>query len=465
MIERCGDRQRKCDGIEKWPFHLFVESLPVMLQISLLLLACGLCRNMWSINTSVAGVLITLTALGVLFYLVIVVAGTSSYACPFQTPASSALRGLWRGIRPHTTLPARPGVAAGAYIFQLLSSNIAYSLWENIAYPVVSAMRRFKQAIVQMTVTFNQWVRGAFERQQHAHHTPPAIPLEEIQENSRVSPEPNSPSHNNNPLPPGTNSPTHDVGSLYHNSNPSSQDTPLPPPGNVEPWVVREGLTAIQKTNAKDVRCVSWILKSITDPEALDAAIRLAGTIRWFEDGIGFEPPYNIIVSTFHTCLDSTGIVYPGSRDRAYYCAQAIVWIHIRAMCVSVEYAQNFPLPSTRNHTTYDLDLYFLLLLYDVVRSPELTVYRGTFMELNTPAYMRWASNALLHFCWTKQGNPDALGRVFPHFDLVGIPWDTIPLDAILNLLLVWSIYLGCSIDEELLQIPDKTYGIFHSSL
>jgi hypothetical protein len=89
MIERCGDRQRKCDGLEKWPLHLFVESLPVMLQVALFLLACGLCRHMWSINTSVAWVLISLTGLGVLFYVAIVIAGMSSYACPFQTPVSS----------------------------------------------------------------------------------------------------------------------------------------------------------------------------------------------------------------------------------------------------------------------------------------------------------------------------------------------------------------------------------------
>jgi len=60
MIERCGDRQRKFDGLEKWPFRLFVESLPIMLQIALLLLTCGLSRYMWSVNTSVAGVVISL---------------------------------------------------------------------------------------------------------------------------------------------------------------------------------------------------------------------------------------------------------------------------------------------------------------------------------------------------------------------------------------------------------------------
>ena len=99
MMERCGDRQRKCDGLEKWPFHLFVESLPVMLQVSLLLLACGLCRRMWSVNTAIAYILIALTAFGISFYLGIVFAGASSYECPFQTPMSGALRGVWKATR------------------------------------------------------------------------------------------------------------------------------------------------------------------------------------------------------------------------------------------------------------------------------------------------------------------------------------------------------------------------------
>ena len=94
VVERCGDRQRKFDGLGKWPFRLFIESLPIMLQIALLLLACGLSRYMWSVNASVARVIISFTVLGLLFYIGIVVAGTSSYECPFQTPASIGLRHL-----------------------------------------------------------------------------------------------------------------------------------------------------------------------------------------------------------------------------------------------------------------------------------------------------------------------------------------------------------------------------------
>ena len=99
VIERCGHRQHKCDGLEKWPSHFFVESLPVMLQAALLLLTCGLCRHTWSINTPVACTLISLTGFGVIFFIAIVIAGTSSYACPFQTPASISLRGPWKKVR------------------------------------------------------------------------------------------------------------------------------------------------------------------------------------------------------------------------------------------------------------------------------------------------------------------------------------------------------------------------------
>ena len=102
MIERCGDRQRKCDGIEKWPLHPFIESLPVMLQVSLFLLAWGLCRHMWTINTTIAYTLVTLTGLGVLVYLGIVISGISSYACPFQTPVSVALHSSWKKLRQRT---------------------------------------------------------------------------------------------------------------------------------------------------------------------------------------------------------------------------------------------------------------------------------------------------------------------------------------------------------------------------
>ena len=99
MIEHCGDRQGQHAGLDEWPFHLFVESLPLMLQIVFLL--HGPCWYMISINNAVAGVLVSFAVLGVLFYLGIIIAGMTSYECLFQTPASTALCGLWARTKPH----------------------------------------------------------------------------------------------------------------------------------------------------------------------------------------------------------------------------------------------------------------------------------------------------------------------------------------------------------------------------
>jgi len=92
IAERCGDRQRKLNGLHRWHFHILMESLPVALQLALLLLGCGLSQYMWVVNQNIAGVIIGVTGFGILFYITIVIAGTISYECPFQTPLSIVFR-------------------------------------------------------------------------------------------------------------------------------------------------------------------------------------------------------------------------------------------------------------------------------------------------------------------------------------------------------------------------------------
>jgi len=91
-IERSQDRQRKLDGIIAWYFDHVMESLPLMLQIALLLLACALTRYLWNINITVASVILGITSFGFIFYLAIVVAGSASESCPYQTPGSRFVR-------------------------------------------------------------------------------------------------------------------------------------------------------------------------------------------------------------------------------------------------------------------------------------------------------------------------------------------------------------------------------------
>ena len=370
MIERCGDRQHKCNGLEKWPLHSFIESLPMMLQTALLLLACGLCRHMWSINTLVACILITLAGLGVVFYIAIVIAGTSSYACPFQTPASIALRRPWKKARRE---------AHSCIVRSVRSFSRIYRTWN----------RRFLRLRRQPS---------------------PTIVLEDVQ-------------------------------------------TQRP-----EPWLKPKDLEVLRRTGANDARCVSWILRSITDPEALDAAIRLAGVVRWFDDGIDADPNYDQIVSTLDACFDSTGKLYPGARDRAYYSARAMMWIHTLARCKSEEFANHFPLP-TKGHGGPDLDpdLGHLLHVHHMAQYPDLfSLHLLRIDPGHTPSHSQWVSNLLLHLSWARWPSLDNKDVM----NFIANKYRTIPQNVAPNRLLMWCIFLGSPIEEEVLRIQDKSYDI-----
>ena len=90
-IERSQNRQRKLNGIVAWYFDYVMQSLPLMLQVALLLLGCALSRYLWEINMTVASVVIGVTSFGVLFYLFIIIAGAASASCPYQTPGAHIL--------------------------------------------------------------------------------------------------------------------------------------------------------------------------------------------------------------------------------------------------------------------------------------------------------------------------------------------------------------------------------------
>jgi len=104
-IERNQDRQRKLDGIIAWYFDHVMESLPVMLQVAVLLLGCALSLYLWEIDVTVACVVLSVTALGIIFYAFIVVAGIASRSCPYQTPVARILRHIHHRTLRHILLP------------------------------------------------------------------------------------------------------------------------------------------------------------------------------------------------------------------------------------------------------------------------------------------------------------------------------------------------------------------------
>ena len=100
-IERSHNRQRKLGGIVGWRFDHVMELLPSMLQAALLLLGCALSRYLWETNITIASVVLGVTSLGVISYALIVVTGTASESCPYQTPAAHILRHILHHLRHH----------------------------------------------------------------------------------------------------------------------------------------------------------------------------------------------------------------------------------------------------------------------------------------------------------------------------------------------------------------------------
>jgi hypothetical protein len=108
--EKSWDRQNKLQGMEQWHFHVVMESLPIMLQLALLLLGCALSSHLWSVNRIVASVVIAVTAFGLIFYAFVTVAGSFFYKCPYQTPMSLIIRTVVMRLFPRDPRVTTPPV-------------------------------------------------------------------------------------------------------------------------------------------------------------------------------------------------------------------------------------------------------------------------------------------------------------------------------------------------------------------
>ena len=131
-VERSQNRQRKLDGIVAWYFDHVMQSLPLMLQIALLLLGCALSRYLWEFNITIASVVLSVTSFGIIFYLFIVVAGAASETCPYQTPGSYALHYL--GPKVQSVLRSALPVIASVFRNALKESRAARTIKENVEW-------------------------------------------------------------------------------------------------------------------------------------------------------------------------------------------------------------------------------------------------------------------------------------------------------------------------------------------
>jgi len=138
-IERSQSRQRKLDGVITWYFDHVMESLPLMLQIGLLLLSCALSQYLWGIDVTVASVVVGITSLGIIFYLLIVVAGAASEICPYQTPGARILRHVPPALRSAPPLISKLSVFVFSKFTVLIRASSCYHMvsdwWSGLERP------------------------------------------------------------------------------------------------------------------------------------------------------------------------------------------------------------------------------------------------------------------------------------------------------------------------------------------
>jgi hypothetical protein len=439
MIERCADRQRKIDGLEKWPFQLFIESLPVMLQIALLLLSCGLSRYVWSVNISVARVVISFTVLGVIFYLGIVIAGTSSYECPFQTPASTTLRALRRDKATQRLL---------ASVSPLSVISFVYIAWRNGRQGFPSRYRRIRDAVTdpQSWGIFLSTISGIATNFRHQT----IILLLRVDQgfgNAKQG------------LVQWIRRCKHIILLPIAHEGANNRLHALRPRDGL--LIPVRNIADLRKWNADNARCVCWIIRNITDPEAIESAIRLAGTIRWFDGDVDVDPPFEFIVSIFEACFDSARKPHPGMSDRAYLSARAIIRINKAAKLRSWEFASKYPIPiPPDDHRNYirgvNKDLSHLLKWF--LPHPVYEPLDPSSLE-STPTHSMWMSNLQVDCARTGSNSPSYIPLSTTN--------DITPLGHAIdaNTLLSWLISLDGPVEEETFWADNKSYVVAPSLL
>ena len=422
-VERCRNRQRKLDRLQA--FQVLPATDPRgMIQLSLFLVAFGLCARTMCTNIAVGASLIVYPLLALFFY----------------------TRGL-----------------AGMYLSEPLSRAAALAVLRGLRLGKETLHRVWDFMLCQVYHVF-LWLPSV-KMGHRSHH--PSLPT--------VQPAPQNPTPQSAPSrgrpphdpPPQTVHPTPHAIPLptTWGISPNFTGAPVPldqtsnsaigSPVTAPPWLTPTALATLQEANADDAKCVSWVLQYITDPEALDAAIRFAAVIRWHEEGLDMEEPYKLIVSTLEECFSFTGTTPPGLRDRAYYSVQAVLWIRICRRCVPGSPRRPI-LPVIPRNTTYlDRDLRHLLGVCstrDIHKILTQMYFIGPEFALST---LQWASNAILHLSWTRRGFPETFDSITKQHTWGD--WSTIPLNAVLNRLLVWCTFLGWRVDMDALRVQDKS--------
>ena len=282
LVDRSRDRQRKMEGMATWRFHLVMEGLPLMLQAALLLLGCALSKYLFTIDNLIAWVVVGFTALSSLSYLLIVIASTVSYNCPFQTPLSLIIRTVIRTvirpvIRPLIRIVIHP-----------------------VIRPVIRSVIRFNRKRKKYLKRLGRWLRHAFFFAKH------------LLRRGRWN------------LPSS-------VRDYWDHT-----EIPMACP-SVHPFILFDKDTDLGGY-VLDTNCIAWMLKMSMDPDVILDIMKFIPEVVWHPDirTIPLEKLYDTLLECFN---QSSGrpVLIPKFRNKAYHSAKALLHIATQRKCINAK--------------------------------------------------------------------------------------------------------------------------------
>ena len=279
LHERCQRRQQKLDGLESWHFSTILATLPIFLQLSLLFFGIALAGNIWTLQHTVASVLMATTAFGLIFYFFTVVSSLKSPDCPFQTPVSTVLQ----------------------HVLQYIASfrKVVRQRWEGRPKTWGGFLDRLRETSRRVVYVGRRMITRPF--------------MHFVSYHSR--------------LPPA----------LWHNVRSTTNDPEAA--GVVEHSIseaVREHTTKtlnlrrldqpgveIAESHAIQSRAVQWIIEISTDMDNIAAAAGMVPEIEW-PDAEDVTDMLDRLKGHFYACFDPARHILPLAQARAIACLKAI---------------------------------------------------------------------------------------------------------------------------------------------
>ena len=276
LIDRSRHRELRMRGMIAWRFKFIMECLPLVMQLSLLLLGYALARYVWDLSRTVSAVIAAFTIFGVLFYLFIVFAATTWKTCPFQTPVSLVLR--------HIISPIRKRQCPLLRDVKDRLSDMVHLRKLNESFTSATLIRSIDEELAQGTQTAS----GI---------SIPAATTVDLEE-----------------------------GESTHASDTNCISIPAATMVDLE-----EG----ESTHTSDTNCISTMFRFAGASDAIVAVAGFISEVNWTSDvrRVPLQEVCRCLTRSFEFLKDGRVLVRPGMREQAYESARALLYLRVQRLC------------------------------------------------------------------------------------------------------------------------------------